>query len=81
LRAGLAKRDEVDLGILVDRCGRAASGPQRFHGLFAMGPLGLGSLPDIDLVPEIVTQGHVAAAALDSWIQELSLSEQGWVDG
>jgi hypothetical protein len=46
-----------------------------------MGPLGLGSLPDIDLVPEIVTQGHVAAAALDSWIQELSLSEQGWVDG
>jgi len=80
LRAGLAKRDEVDLGILVDRCGRAASGPQRFHGLFAMGPLGLGSLPDIDLVPEIVTQGHVAAAALDSWIQELSLAEQGRVD-
>jgi len=80
LRAGLAKRDEVDLGILVDRCGRAALDPQRFQGLFAMGPLGLGSLPDIDLVPEIVTQGHAAAAALDNWIDEVSLAEQSRED-
>ncbi|MFK0335267.1 FAD/NAD(P)-binding protein [Rhizobium sp. NPDC090275] len=81
LRAGLAKRDEVDLGILVDRCGRTAFEPQRFQGLFAMGPLGLGSLPDIDLVPEIVTQGHAAAAALDGWIDEISLVEQHLADG
>ena len=30
-------------------------------GLFAIGPLGLGSLPDIDLVPEIVTQAYAAS--------------------
>ncbi|MBO9123842.1 MULTISPECIES: FAD/NAD(P)-binding protein [unclassified Rhizobium] len=76
LRAGLARRDVVDLGIVVDRCGRTASEPQGSKGLFAMGPLGLGSLPDIDLVPEIVIQGHAAAVALDNWIHELSLAEQ-----
>ncbi len=80
LRAGLAKRDEVELGILVDRCGRTASEPKGFQGLFAMGPLGLGSLPDIDLVPEIVTQGHAAAAALDNWIHDISLAEQRRAD-
>jgi uncharacterized NAD(P)/FAD-binding protein YdhS len=45
-----------------------------------MGPLGLGSLPDIDLVPEIVTQGHAAAAALDNWIDEISLADQRRAD-
>jgi uncharacterized NAD(P)/FAD-binding protein YdhS len=72
LRAGLACRDEVDIGILVDRCGRALVSPDRFQGLFAMGPLGLGSLPDIDLVPEIVVQSHAAASALGAWIDELT---------
>jgi uncharacterized NAD(P)/FAD-binding protein YdhS len=33
-------------------------------GLFAIGPLGLGSLPDIDLVPEIVTQAYAASARI-----------------
>ncbi len=28
---------------------------------YAVGPLGLGSLPDIDLVPEIVSQAYAAA--------------------
>lgn len=69
LRNGLARRDEVDLGIVVDRCGRAMAAPNQFSGLFAMGPLGLGSLPDIDMVPEIVTQAHAAASALDSWLE------------
>ncbi|MDO9416698.1 FAD/NAD(P)-binding protein [Pararhizobium sp.] len=72
LRTGLARRDEVELGILVDRCGRALAAPDRFQGLFAMGPLGLGSLPDIDLVPEIVLQSHAAASALGAWIDELA---------
>lgn len=67
LSADLAKRDELDLGILVDGCGRAIPQPGRFEGLFAMGPLGLGSLPDIDLVPEIVVQAYAAAAALAAW--------------
>ncbi len=69
-RAGLARRDEVDIGILVDRHGRAMASPDRFQGLFAMGPLGLGSLPDIDLVPEIVVQSHAAASAIGAWIDE-----------
>jgi len=34
------------------------------EGLFAIGPLGLGSLPDIDLVPEIVTQAYAAAESV-----------------
>jgi len=71
-RAGIARRDELDISILVDQCGRAMVSPDRFQGLFAMGPLGLGSLPDIDLVPEIVSQSHGAAAALEVWIDDLA---------
>lgn len=67
---GLARRDEVEIGILVDRCGRAMAEPDVFQGLFAMGPLGLGSLPDIDLVPEIVVQTYAAAGALGEWFEE-----------
>ena len=36
----------------------------------AEGPLGLGSLPDIDLVPQIVLQSHAAASLLNSRIGE-----------
>lgn len=67
---GFIRRDEVDLGILVDRCGRVIGNPEQFQGLFAMGPLGIGSLPDIDLVPEIVVQSHAAASALKIWTDE-----------
>ena len=70
--AGLIRRDEVDLGVLVDRCGRAVGSTGHFSGLFAMGPLGLGSLPDIDLVPEIVLQSTAAADALTVWLDELA---------
>jgi uncharacterized NAD(P)/FAD-binding protein YdhS len=61
---GVAQRDELDLGVFVDVSGRVVNGEDRFEGLFAMGPLGLGSLPDIDLVPQIVTQAYAAASAL-----------------
>ncbi|UNK40370.1 FAD/NAD(P)-binding protein (plasmid) [Shinella sp. H4-D48] len=61
---GVAQRDELDLGVFVDASGRVVNGEDRFEGLFAMGPLGLGSLPDIDLVPQIVTQAYAAASAL-----------------
>ena len=64
LSANLVRRDELDLGIFVDRSGRVIVEPELFEGLFAMGPLGLGSLADIDLVPEIVVQAYAAAAAL-----------------
>ena len=55
-------------GIVVDECGRTKA--SALHGLYAMGPLGLGSLPDIDLVPQIVLQSHAAASLLNSWIGE-----------
>jgi uncharacterized NAD(P)/FAD-binding protein YdhS len=77
LTLGLARRDELELGILVDRCGRAVTAPDVFQGLFAMGPLGLGSLPDIDLVPEIVGQAFSAAATLLAWVQEPATPRKG----
>ncbi|MBX5145527.1 FAD/NAD(P)-binding protein [Rhizobium lentis] len=64
--AGLATRDELEIGIVVDECGRTEA--NALHGLFAMGPLGLGSLPDIDLVPQIVQQSHAAASVVNGWI-------------
>lgn len=70
ISAGLAKRDELELGILVDRCGRAVAGPGTFGGLFVMGPLGLGSLPDIDQVPEIVLQAYAATSAVRQWLHD-----------
>jgi uncharacterized NAD(P)/FAD-binding protein YdhS len=39
-----------------------------------MGPLGLGSLPDIDLVPQIVSQSHAAASLLNGWIGDVAKS-------
>lgn len=70
LSAQLARRDELDLGITVDRDGRVITGADVFEGLFAMGPIGLGSLPDIDLVPEIVVQALAAASALEIWLAD-----------
>jgi len=60
--AGLAMPDELSLGIAVNQRGQPylADG-SAVDGVFAVGPLGLGSLPDIDLVPEIVSQAYAAA--------------------
>jgi uncharacterized NAD(P)/FAD-binding protein YdhS len=60
--AGLAMPDELSLGLAVDARGEPCLEDGRtVDGLFAVGPLGLGSLPDIDLVPEIVTQAYAAS--------------------
>lgn len=66
LSAGLATTDELDLGLAVNPAGELLTQRGRPVGLFAVGPLGLGSLPDIDLVPEIVTQTYAAAALIDA---------------
>ncbi|MDR7142062.1 FAD/NAD(P)-binding protein [Rhizobium sp. BE258] len=60
--SGLAMPDELSLGIAVNQRGEPylADGSS-VGGIFAIGPLGLGSLPDIDLVPEIVSQAYAAA--------------------
>ncbi|MGO7660618.1 hypothetical protein ACC679_38090, partial [Rhizobium ruizarguesonis] len=70
--SGLATRDELEIGIVVDECGRTKA--SSLHGLFAMGPLGLGSLPYIDLVPQIVLQSHASASLLSSWIGDVAKS-------
>lgn len=66
LRAGLASTDELDLGLAVNPAGELLTPWGRSAGLFAIGPLGLGSLPDIDLVPEIVTQTYTAATLINA---------------
>jgi uncharacterized NAD(P)/FAD-binding protein YdhS len=58
---GLAASDELGLGLAVTPAGELSVDGRMTEGLFAIGPLGLGSLPDIDLVPEIVTQAYAAA--------------------
>ena len=66
LRDGLATTDELDLGLAVNPAGELLGAKNRPAGLFAIGPLGLGSLPDIDLVPEIVTQAYAAASIIEA---------------
>ncbi|QFY63672.1 hypothetical protein FZ934_25930 (plasmid) [Rhizobium grahamii] len=59
LDQGLAMPDELSLGLAVDQRGQPClEDGSVVDGLFAVGPLGLGSLPDIDLVPEIVSQAY-----------------------
>ena len=58
---GLAQPDELGLGLAVSPAGEVLSDSHPTANLYAIGPLGLGSLPDIDLVPEIVTQTYAAA--------------------
>ncbi|MDO9418153.1 FAD/NAD(P)-binding protein [Pararhizobium sp.] len=65
LDTGLARTDELDLGLAVNAAGEVFPPKGKQTGLFAIGPLGLGSLPDIDLVPEIVTQAYAAAALVE----------------
>ena len=69
-KSGLVVRDELHLGIYVDNSGRARTAANGFGGIHAMGPLGLGSLPDIDLVPQIVRQTYAAAASLHAWLAD-----------
>ncbi|OLP60167.1 hypothetical protein BJF93_14385 [Xaviernesmea oryzae] len=65
LASGLAVPDELALGLSVNPAGELLDDVGRSQGLFAIGPLGLGSLPDIDLVPEIVNQTYAAAERLE----------------
>lgn len=73
---GLAKRDALELGLVADECGRTIAAHRSVRGLFAMGLLGLGSVADIDLVPQIVSQSHAAAASLNEWIGNVTHAVQ-----
>lgn len=60
LDQGLAEVDAHGLGLKVETDGRI-KGDARSRGLFALGPLGQGSLWEITAVPEIVRQADDAA--------------------
>ncbi|HEY8275790.1 MAG TPA: FAD/NAD(P)-binding protein [Methyloceanibacter sp.] len=60
LDQGLAEADPHRLGLAVETDGRI-KGDARSRGLFALGPLGQGSLWEITAVPEIVHQADDAA--------------------
>ena len=62
--SGLAMPDELGLGLMVNGCGGVLTDGEAIPNLYAIGPLGLGSLPDIDLVPEIVAQTYAAASLM-----------------
>ncbi len=65
LSEGLALPDELALGLAVDQRGQPLlEDGSTVDGLFAVGPLGQGSLPDIDLVPEIVSQAYAVGEHL-----------------
>jgi uncharacterized NAD(P)/FAD-binding protein YdhS len=66
IEARLAIPDELQLGLAVNSTGELVVDERATEGLFAVGPLGLGSLPDIDLVPEIVTQAYAAAEGISA---------------
>lgn len=56
--------DELGLGLAVNAKGQPVVENRTTDGIFTIGPLGLGSLPDIDLVPEIVAQTYAIAEML-----------------
>jgi uncharacterized NAD(P)/FAD-binding protein YdhS len=68
---GLARPDRHRLGLAIERNGQiqGADGCST-RGLFALGPLGQGSLWEITAVPEIVTQCDAAAVAIAAWATE-----------
>jgi uncharacterized NAD(P)/FAD-binding protein YdhS len=67
LREELVRRDAHGLGLAVREDGLVLGGRgQPIPGLFALGPLGQGSLWEITAVPEIVRQAGKAAAAVPS---------------
>jgi len=65
IRSGLARMDAHGLGPDVDEAGRiAGAAGDRSETLFALGPLGFGSLFEITAAPEIAAQAQMMADVL-----------------
>lgn len=65
IRDGLARMDAHGAGLDVDEAGRVASAEgERSGSVFALGPLGAGSLFEITAAPEIAAQAQTMADAL-----------------
>lgn len=64
IAAGLARRDDVGIGLSVRVDGALASAGD--ETIFALGPLGQGSLVEITATPEIALQAQLAARAIAS---------------
>lgn len=62
---GLACADALGLGVAVERSGRVVNRLRDpSHGLYALGPLGAGSLLEITASPEIAQQAWLAAGEI-----------------
>jgi uncharacterized NAD(P)/FAD-binding protein YdhS len=73
VRQGLARPDAHALGLAVDADGGMVNRlGVRMPGLFALGPLGHGSLYEITAVPEIVTQCAAMAKRLEAQLRASS---------
>ncbi|MFW8642454.1 hypothetical protein ACOJBO_04620 [Rhizobium beringeri] len=69
--AGLATRDELENRYRRRRM--RADQASALHGLFAMGPLGLGSLPGYRSgASDRLAKSHAAASLLNRWIGEVA---------
>ena len=64
IRQGLVRPDPHRLGLAITRNGEVQSADGCPSGLFALGPLGQGSLWEITAVPEVVVQADRAAATI-----------------
>ena len=66
LKGGLVCKDKLGIGLEVKSCG-LVSGKDNVPPIFALGPLGAGSLLEITGVPEIVQQAEEAAERMSQY--------------
>lgn len=67
---GLARFDDSGIGLSVDVDGAIAPAPVGGETIFALGPLGAGSLIEITATPEIAQQAALAARAVVNRLRE-----------
>lgn len=69
---GLARADDLGLGVAVGADGAVVGGADASRCVFALGPLGVGSLVEITATPEIVCQAAASARAIASHLEKMS---------
>ncbi|MBY0421128.1 MAG: hypothetical protein K2Q06_02410, partial [Parvularculaceae bacterium] len=68
--AGLARADDLGLGVMVGADGAALGGGAR--AVYAIGPVGAGALGEITATPEIVAQAAAAARGIAAHLEKMS---------
>jgi uncharacterized NAD(P)/FAD-binding protein YdhS len=70
VEARLVHRDDAGIGLSVDVDGAVTPAPAGGETIFALGPLGAGSLVEITATPEIAQQAALAARAVVNRLRE-----------